>query len=53
MVKVLKSSPVFFVIVLVFHFLGHPNKIFAQDKAAKIDELMTKIVETKLPKLTN
>jgi CubicO group peptidase (beta-lactamase class C family) len=47
MTKVLKSSPVFFVIVLVFHFLGYPNEIYAQDKAAKIDELIIKIVENR------
>ena len=47
MVKVLKSSPVFIVIVIVFYLLGYPNEIFAQDKAAKIDELMTRIVENR------
>jgi len=45
MKKVLKLSSVIFVIVLIFHFFGYPNELFAQDKASKIDELMTKISE--------
>ncbi len=40
-----KKSSVAFLIIILLGVLVNSNQIFAQDKATKIDELMTKIAE--------
>jgi len=42
-----KISSVVFLLIFLLGVLVNPNEIFAQDKAAKVDELMMKIVENR------
>ncbi|MFC2080578.1 serine hydrolase domain-containing protein [Bacteroidota bacterium] len=45
MKSVINSFPTIFLISLVLYGSGYPTKAFSQDKASKIDELMTRIAE--------
>ena len=47
MTKIFKLSSAIFLLLLISHFSGNTTYLLAQDKASKIDEFMTNIVENR------